>query len=202
MFTSSKFYIIVRNNSFIIKREDDDLESVIELQTFIPHIPAYYHLFDEDKENYIKDIKGEIKRLKIKNATIIFPDDSIDLEVDKRVLTEFFLQAGVKKIQVNFQCFFLSFDKKYISVSKTARTLIMQYIAYNKSVSKRYYDKNYTDIEQIMIDIKKLHTECANNRIPVFINNINNDMEGFKAVGKLTSLYDITTNIMNSKSNN
>lgn len=203
MFNSAKFYVIVSNSSFIIKKEGDDLESVIELESFIPNVPAYHHLFDKNKENYLKDIKGQIKRLKIKNATIILPDDSLDLEVDKKILIEFFLQSGVKKVNVNFQCFLLNIDNKnYISISKTTRTLVIQYIVCNKSVAKKFYGKNYTDIEQIIVDMKNLHTDCTYNVMPVYVNNINNDMERFKVVGELIPLYDFTINIMNNKINN
>lgn len=200
MFGTAKCYAIVSNSSFIIKKEDDYAESVIELESFIPNVPAYHHLFDKDKEGYLKDIRSQIKSLKVKDVTIIMPDDSVDIEVDKRILIEFFLQSGVKKVQVNFQCFFLSLDnKKYIAVSRTARNLVVQYIAYNKSVAKKFYDKNYTDIKQIIIDTKNLHIDCTNDMMPVYVNNINNDMEGFMDIGKLVSLKDLSANIANNR---
>ena len=196
MFVSAKFYIIVSNNSFIIKKEDDHSEYIIHLQQFIPNIPAYYHLFDKDKENYINDIKSQIKRLKIKNVTIILPDDCIDIEIDKQILIEFFLQCGVKKIQVDFQCFLLNLDnKKYISISNTTRAIVMQYISYRNSISKKYYEKDYMDIEQIELDMKNLHDDCQYTVVPVYINNINNDMERFNFVGDLVSLDNIIANI-------
>jgi hypothetical protein len=203
MFKHAKFYVIVGNNSLIIKRENSDLEGVIELQSFIPNVPAYYHLFDEDKEDYIKDIRVQIKSYKIKNATIIFPDDSMNLETDQRILIEFFLQSGVKKVQASFQCFLLNLEnKKYISISKTTRSIVMQYISYNKSIAIKYYDKNYDNIEQIKADMKNLHTDLTFNMMPVYINNINNDMERFIGVGKLVSLHDLTSNIINNRVNN
>ena len=196
MFAFAKFYIIVSNNSFIIKKEDDYPEYIINLQQFIPNIPAYYHLFDEDKENYIKDIKNQIKGLKIKNATIILPDDCMDIQIDKQILTEFLIQCGVKKIQADFQCFLLnSNDKKYISISRTTRVIVMQYISYRNSISKKYYEKDYTDIEQIKLDMKNLHADCQYTMVPVHINNINNDMEKFRVIGDLISIDNIIANI-------
>lgn len=196
MFASAKLYIIVSNNSLIIKKEDDYSKYIIPLQQFIPNIPAYYHLFDQDKENYIKDIKSQIKELKIKNATIIFPDDAMDIEVDKQMVIEFLMQCGVKKIQVDFQCFYLNLNnKKYISISKTPRLIVMQYITHGKSISKKYYEKDYTDIEQIKMDMKNLHPDCQYGGIPIYINNINNDMERFRGVGDLISLDNIIINI-------
>jgi hypothetical protein len=196
MFSSAKFYVIVSNNSFIIKKEGDDSESTIELMSFIPNVPSYYHLFDHDKKDYISDINNQIKRLRIKNAVIVFPDDCLELEVDSRVIIEFFMQSGVKKIQESFQCFHLDLNsKKYISLSKTARALVVQYIAYSKSITKIYYDKEFKNMEQISSDMRNLHTECEYGDIPVYINNINNDMESFKSVGSMIFRNDIIGNL-------
>jgi len=201
MFNSTKYYIIVSNSGFIIKKDDDNFENTIELQPFIPNVPAYHHLYDIDKKDYIDDIKGQIKRLKIKDALIIMPDDIIELEVDKKMIIEFFLQVGVKKVQVNFQCYYMNFDnKKYISISKTSRMIVLQYISNNKTINKKYYDKNLIDIGQIKTDINNIHDDmdCT---LPVFVNNINNDMEGFEDVGNLISLHEFETNIKNNNIN-
>ena len=197
MFATSKFYIIIGNKSLIIKKDRDDAETSIDFVSFIPNIPFYYHFFDADKA-YIKDMTSLVKKLKMRNVMLIVPDDSIDLEIDIRLLTEFFLQCGVKKVQLKSQCFLLNLDrKKYISVSKTTRTIVLQYIVNNKSIAKKYYDKNYADIEQIGLDAKTLHTDCENENIPVYISNMNNDMENFKVIGDLVSLNDIILNTRN-----
>lgn len=195
MFRMAKFYVIVCKNRFVIIREDDISKTIIDFQSYIPNVPFYHHLFDNDKKEYINDIMKQIKRLKIKNAEIILPDDCLDLEVDKRILIEFFLQCGVKKVQVNFQYFYLNlYNKNYISVSRTTRTVVIQYTSYNKVISKKYYDKDFMDMEKIAIDIKNLHPDC---NMPVYINNINNDMEGFSDIGNLVSMQDIISNILN-----
>lgn len=199
MFNSARFYIIIGLRSLIIKKEGENSENIIEFQSFIPNVPFYYHFFDEDK-SYTEDLKGVIKELRIRNAAIIIQDDAIDIEVDKKVLTEFFMMCGVKKVQVKCQCFLLSLDsKKYISISRTSRVIVLRYITDNKSVVKKYYDKNYADIDQVKLDVKNLHADCYYESIPIFINNINKDMERFEDIGTLVSLKDIVTNIMNSK---
>ncbi|AQS05022.1 hypothetical protein [Clostridium beijerinckii] len=202
MFKSAKFYAIISNKSLIIKKENDDLESINDFKSFIPNVPFYYHFFDEDKPN-IEDIKSEIIKLRMKNLTIILPDDAIDLEVDRRILTEFFLLRGIKKVQVKAQGFYLSlFNEKYISISRTTRTMVLQYIVNNKSIVKKYYDKNYTDVKEIALEVKNLHTGCEYENTPIYINNINNDMEKFKVIGTLVSLNDIINNIMKSETDN
>lgn len=202
MFKSDKYYIIVSNSSFIIKKDGGNIETVIELQSFIPNVPAYHHLYDTDKKDYIDEIKRQIKKLKIKDAIIIMPDDAIEVEVDKRMLIEFFLQVGVKKAQVNFQCYYMNLDnKKYISISKTCRMIVLQYISYNKTFIKKYYDKNYIDIEQIKKDINNIHDDnmMYSSILPVYINNINNDMEEFNDIGDLVSLDEFVANVMKNE---
>lgn len=201
MFKSDKYYIIVSNSSFIIIKDGGNIETVIELQSFIPNVPAYHHLYDTDKKDYIDEIKRQIKKLKIKDAIIIMPDDAIELEVDKRMLIEFFLQFGVKKAQVNFQCYYMNLDnKKYISISKTCRMIVLQYISYNKTFIKKYYDKNYIDIEQIKKDINNVQDDnMMYSILPIYINNINNDMEEIKDIGDLVSLDEFVVNIMKNE---
>lgn len=201
MFKSDKYYIIVSNSSFIIKKDGGNIETVIELQSFIPNVPAYHHLYDTDKKDYIDEIKRQIKKLKIKDAIIIMPDDAIELEVDKRMLIEFFLQVGVKKAQVNFQCYYMSLDnKKYISISKTSRMIVLQYISYNKIVIKKYYDKSYIDIEQIKKGINSIHDDnMMYSILPAYINNINNDMEEFNDIGHLVSLDEFVDNVIKNE---
>ncbi|WPC40177.1 hypothetical protein [Clostridium sp. JS66] len=196
MFESAKFYIIISDKSFIIKKEGENLENIIDFASFVPNVPFYHHLFDEDK-NYMKDMKEVVKNLKIRNLTIIVPDDGIDLTVDKRILTEFFTLCGIRKIQIEAQCFFLSLeDKRYISFSKTTRNTVLQYIVNGKSIAKKYYDKNYEDVKQISLDMKSIHTDCEYEYVPVYINNMNNNMDSFSDIGNLVSLNDITKNIM------
>ncbi|MFA9396968.1 MAG: hypothetical protein ACERKV_01700 [Clostridiaceae bacterium] len=198
MFTSDIFYIIVGDKSLIIKKQGEKLQEIIEFISFIPNVPFYCHLFDEDK-NYIEEMKSLVKKLKIKNAMVIVPDDSIDLEIDRRLFIEFFMRCGVRKVNLKSQCFLLSLeDKKYISISRTTRTIVLQYIANNKSIAKKYYDKNYLDIKQIALDSKHLHADYEYDSIPVYINNINNDMEKYEDVGILISFDDFITNTMNS----
>lgn len=197
MFIPAKFYIVVGNSSFFIRKEASDINVEIQLETFAPYIPPYHHLFDENKRSYLLDVTSQIKRLRMKNVTIILPDDSVELAVESKILTGFFTENGVSKIKATYQCFLLNLDnKKYISLSKTTRNIVMHYIAYREASATRYYDINHTNIEEIAEDLKNIHNHCKYNDIPVFMNNINGNMEEFNSLGTLVSLDDIFTNAM------
>ena len=111
MFKSNKFYIIVMNDGFIIVNGLCSSKNTVDFKPLIPNIPFYHHLFDEQREN-IKDIKEMNKKIKIKDVTIVLPDDTIDVEVDKRMINEFFLQCGAKKSQLDFSST-IYFDVNY-----------------------------------------------------------------------------------------
>lgn len=197
MFIPAKFYIMVGNSSFFIRKSDSDIKTEIHLETFAPYIPPYHHLFDENKSTYLLDIKSQVRKLKMKNATIILPDDGVDLAVERKILAGFFAENGVNRIHVTFQCFLLNLDnKKYISISKTTRTIVMHYIAYKESLATRYYDINNTPMEEVTQDLKNIHGYCKYNDVPVFINNVNENMEEFSSLGTLVSLDDIFANAM------
>ena len=63
----------------------------------------------------------------------------------------------------------------------------------------KYYDKENVDVRQISSDIEKIQNDYGYERIPIFINNISNDMEGFRNIGDLISINDIFSNIINCK---
>lgn len=198
MFRKDKFYIVVGKDKLIIKKEGDNLENIIDFSSIthkVPNVPFYYYLFDEGKIE-INNAKTEIKNLKIRNATIFLPDDCMELEVDKKILTEFFMLCGVKKIEIKFQGLFMSSeDKKYISIAKTSRAIALQYIVNEKLIAIKYLDNCNMDKEKIKLEVSNIHYECEYENIPIYINNINQDMEEFNDIGALISLKDIVNNI-------
>jgi len=197
MFNSTIFHIIIGYDNLIIKKKGEQSQHLVEFTSFIPNVPFYYHFFDQDK-TYTKDMKSLIKKLKIRNAIVIVPDDAIDIEVDRKIFTDFFMQCGVKKVQLKSQCFFLSSDnKKYISISRNTRNIVLQYIVNDKYIVKKYYDRNYADVKQIALDTKRLHADCEYDSIPIYINNINNDMDEFMSIGILVNLDNYIANIEN-----
>lgn len=190
MFSTAKHFIIVGNNEFIIKKENDFSEEAVKFQSIVPNVPFYHHLYDQNRD-FIAENSSRIKKIGMKNVTILLPDDTIDIEVDKRLLSEYFVQYRAK-VSVDYQCFYLCSDcRKYISISKTSRIIVMQYIMDAKVVATKYYDKELKEVQRISQDIKELHMDCRNGDVPVFINNVGNDMEGYAAIGKLITKTDM-----------
>ncbi len=86
-------------------------------------------------------------------------------------------------------------DKNYIALSKTVRTLVLHFVKEGKSLAEKFYDKNFDDIEQIKTDIQRLHIECEYGYTPVYINNVNNNMDFFCNLGNLVSAGEIINNL-------
>ncbi len=199
MFKKVEYYIVVANNGFTIKNNNDILENIIPFQPYIPNVPFYYHLFDKDK-SYITEITKQFKLLKMKKVTVILPDDAMNIQVDKQIIFEYLLTCGAKIIKTNYQCFLLnSIESNYISISRTIRNFVLQRISNKQSLITKYYYKEHADVGQILSDIEKIQSDYGYERIPIFINNINNDMGRFKNIGDLISINDIFTNIIKYK---
>jgi hypothetical protein len=195
MLASSVFYILVGNHGFTIKNEQDSYQYCMELPQMIPNVPFYYHLFDKDKL-IITEITKQIKELKAKKAVIIMPDDAMEIYADQKILEDFFMICGSKKLTPDYQCFHLTKDNKFISLSKSARTLMLQYISNGKSLSKKYNDRDFQDIDRIKWDMSHLHIDCGYGSIPVYLNNIDQEMESLRTLGFLVYIDDIFANLM------
>ncbi len=195
MFSKKKYDILVTNNSFIIRSEHSGSETIINFPVFIPNVPFYYHLLD-DSSNYFTNIMKQIKSINIKYATIILPDDAIDMVIDKKILTAFFQRSGAKHILLKDHSFLLSPEyNSYISVSRTTRAVILQYISNNKSLAKRYYDLDITNPDQLISGMNRLHNDCAYGKTPVFINNMYEDMSSYEDIGTMVTLYNMLNNL-------
>ncbi len=192
MFKAHKSYIIVADNGFLIKK--DQSETVINFQPHIPNVPFYHHLFDEYSE--LKPIFEQIKQLKLKDVIVLMPDDTLELTLDKTVIDNYLLLGKIKKVEMSCQFLHLSKDdKNYIALSKTVRTLVLHFVKEGKSLAEKFYDKNFDDIEQIKTDIQRLHIECEYGYTPVYINNVNNNMDFFCNLGNLVSAGEIINNL-------
>jgi len=73
----------------------------------------------------------------------------------------------------------------YISISKSSRNIVLQYIKNNEIQACRYYDCNNYDSQQIIEDAKRLHIDIEYEKTPVFVNNFNLNMDDFFDMGEV-----------------
>ena len=74
---------------------------------------------------------------------------------------------------------------QYISVSKSSRNIVLQYIRNNEIQASRYYDFTPYDTERLKEDPKRLHIDIAYENTPVFVNNFNLNMDDFFDMGEV-----------------
>lgn len=74
---------------------------------------------------------------------------------------------------------------QYISVSKSSRNIVLQYIRNNEIQASRYYDCNEYNVERIKEDAKRLHIDIEYENTPVFVNNFNLNMDDFFDMGEV-----------------
>ncbi|MBR2100140.1 MAG: hypothetical protein IJ927_02275 [Eubacterium sp.] len=150
----------------------------------------FYHQFAQkisECQYYFKQfIKREYGKKYSKSIlAIITPDDTSALE--SIFINEFFLNSGACKAvaQMTMGQAISKNHSKYISISKSQRNITLQYINNNEVRAKKYYDFNSYDLKTIAEDAKRLHIDIEYEGVPVFVNNLNMNMDEFFEMGQV-----------------
>lgn len=154
-----------------------------------PNIP-FYHAYAKEiakTQRLFKDfVKSNCPGKASKNIlAIIVPDDTSPLE--SIFINEFFLNSGACKAVAQMTMGqALSKDiPAYVSISKSSRNIVLQYIKNNEILAARYYDCNRFDAGRIKSEAEKLHIDIEYNKTPVFVNNFNLNMDEFFDMGEV-----------------
>lgn len=154
-----------------------------------PNIP-FYHSFAKkiaETQHYFKEfVKSIYSGRSSKNIlAIIVPDDTSALE--SIFINEFFLNSGAcKEVAQLTMGQALSKDvPAYISVSKSSRNIVLQYVKNNEIKACRYYDSTTYEPVQIANDAQRLHIDIEYENTPVFVNNFNLNMDDFFDMGEV-----------------
>lgn len=154
-----------------------------------PNIP-FYHSYAKkiaESQHYFKEfIKKIYSNKPSKNIlAIVVPDDTSALE--SIFINEFFLNSGACKAvaQITMGQTLSKKDTAYISVSKSSRNVVLQYIKNTEVQACRYYDCNDYDKQHIFEDAKRLHIDIEYENTPVFVNNFNLNMDDFFEMGEV-----------------
>lgn len=193
--------MIITNKDILVKDKDSD-----EFKTFqmpgiesAPNIP-FYHMFAQkisECQYYFKEFikKTYGKKLSKYILAIITPDDTTPLE--SIFINEFFLNSGACKAvaQMTMGQALSKNYSKYISVSKSSRNIVLQYINNNEVRARKLYDCSSYDAKEIAEDAKRLHIDVEYSGVPVFVNNFNMNMEEFAEMGVVITPKDFMDKI-------
>ena len=183
--------MIITNNNILLMDKENDIFIPFEMPGIekIMNIP-FYHQFAEKLvesqaafKEFVKSIYG--KKLLKNIFAIIIPDDTSALE--SIFINEFFVNSGACKAvaQMTMGQAVSKEDKKYISISKSSRNIILQYVNNNEVRARKFYDVNDYNTEEIIEDAKRLHIDIEYGGVPIFINNFNMNMDDFFEYGEV-----------------
>ncbi len=197
------YLVFVLNDSFVFVdiKTKEHIKFVFPI-TPLPFTPFYYHFFQLDNEvekKFTSDIKEKLNLSKILYTKfyIISPDDI--LEVDRRILIDFFSTWFKSKLAFMNQNLIITDIAsrqipEYISISQTNRSYILSYIKDYKIILNKFYPINL-DLEQIENEIKNINPDY---NIPIFVNNLNpNKLD----IGTKVSLEEFIKNFINANDN-
>lgn len=185
--------MIITNNDILVKDKETDEFKVFKMPGIeqTPNIP-YYHMYASkisEHQRYFKDFIKNIYGSKLSKyiLAIIVPDDTTPLEAI--FINEFFLNSGACKAvaQMTMGQALSKTHRKYISVSKSTRNVILQYINNNEVKAQRIYDKNEYDADTVIEDAKRLHIDIEYSDAPIFVNNLNMNMDDLFKIGRVVS---------------
>lgn len=185
--------IIITNNNILVKDKDSD-----EFVTFVmPGVVddmtiPFYHQFAEkisECQHYFKEFVKGLYGKKINKfvLAIILPDDTSRLE--RIFIKEFFLHSGVGKAvaMMNMGQALSKAHARYTSVSKSNRNVILQYINAGEIKAKKTYPIYDYDPATVVEDAKRMHIEIEYAGVPLYVNNVNMNMDDFLEYGQIVS---------------
>lgn len=186
--------MIITNSNVLVKDKDSDEFKTFSMpgMTFLPNIP-FYHQFAEkiaEGQYYFKEFMKGIygKKLSKYIFAIIVPDDTTKLE--SIFINEFFVNSGACKAvaQTTMAQALSKTDECYISISKSSRNVILEYIKNQEIIVKKIYNASDCDVNRVMNDAKKLHIDIEyKDDIPVYVNNFSLNMDEYFDMGEVIS---------------
>lgn len=183
--------MIITNNDILVKAKETDEFKVFKMPGIdeTPNIPIY-HMFASkiaECQHYFKEFIKKIYGTKLSKyiLAIIVPDDTTPLE--SIFINEFFLNSDACKAvaQMTMGQALSKEHTKYISVSKSTRNVILQYINNHQVKAQKIYDKNEYNSDMVMEDAKRLHIDIEYSGAPIFVNNLNMNMDDLFEMGKV-----------------
>ncbi|MGN1122843.1 MAG: hypothetical protein ACI4RR_00750 [Eubacterium sp.] len=183
--------IIITNSNILVKdRETDEFKTFnMPAMNNIPNIP-FYHQFAQkiaEGQYYFKEFIRGIYGKKFSKLifAIIVPDDTSKLE--SIFINEFFVNSSACKAvaQMPMSLALSKNDDSYISVSRSSRNVILEYIRNHEIVVSKMYDSTSCDAKRIIEDAKILHIDLEYRDVPVYVNNFNLNMDEFLEMGQV-----------------
>lgn len=193
--------IIITNDCILVKEKESTKFVTFNMSGIeaMPNIP-FYHMFAgkiSECQYYFKEFMLKLYGKKVSKYVfaIIVPDDTTALE--HIFINEFFLHSDTCKAvaQTTMGQTLSKAHTKYISLSRSTRNIVLQYINNNEILAQKQYDTNDFDAKQIAEDAKRLHIEVEYSGAPIYINNFNMNMDEFLDMGHVVTTKDFLDKI-------
>lgn len=188
--------IVLTNDSILVlDRENNEFKNfTMPNINPIDTIPFYHQFANKISEcqyyfkEFVKKMYGK-KTSKFILALIV-PDDTSALE--RIFIKEFFLHSGVGK-EIALMPMGQAISKahsRYITVSKSKRNVILQYINAGEIRAQKLYPIYSYTKEQVIEDARRLHIDIEYSGVPLFVNNLNMNMDDFFDDGEVITTKD------------
>ncbi|EQF25044.1 hypothetical protein QEW_2132 [Clostridioides difficile CD160] len=192
MFSKKEYIVVVCRDCFVFYNKDNGLKESVSFSIQpIPNVPFYHYLFEGETEKFIRDIQTKVS-IKKSALYILIPDDALGIDI--KVLQEFFIQLGCRKIIFSKQNILLSnCVEDYISISFTSRVVAISYVKSGGAESIDFFAYNEFDVKNISYIIKNLHNDCVYSDLKIYVNSIGIS-NNYEDIGKIVQVDGIVNN--------
>lgn len=180
--------IVVTEKEILVRERDTNkfVSFKLSARDSDPFIPFYHQYAEKISESqyYFKEfIRSLYGKKASKYVMAIFtPDDTTPLE--KIFINEFFLHCGAcKAVAQTSMSQAVSKDERYISISRTKRSMVMRYIHSNEILAEKKYDATNYDTKIIKEDAQRIHIDVEYSNVPIYINCFDVNMDEFGDFG-------------------
>ena len=182
--------IITDDHILVMDRENEEFKTFnMPGITPVANIP-FYHEFAEkiaESQHYFKEFMKKLYGKKINKIilAIIVPDDTTKLE--SIFINEFFVNSGACKAvaQMPMAHALSKEDEMYISISKSSRNVILEYVRNHECVVKKQYDIHTCKPSLVSSDAQVIHIDVEYNDVPIYVNNFNKNMDDYLEIGEI-----------------
>ena len=198
---TDNYFLAVGKNNFYIRYPDGKEDTIfLENVKLNPNVPFFHYIADPNTVK--KEIKVKATLFNRKNFYVLIQDDSS--EADKKIFFEYCRAIGAMQVSLISQNAIFIHEEiyDYIAISKTIRCIVISYLG-KHGKKEIYLDKDAT-IDEIIKKVNIIKSDIGED-LQVYINNIDNDMDEFKEIGKLVSkdkMFDNAIKIIKDIENN
>lgn len=183
--------MLVGANSLYLSEPDGRYHAFGQWEPSVPGSPFYHQVWEPENASWYQELRSRlgVGAFTKPSVMLALPEDAV--EVDKRALTEFMLQAGCDAVAPKRQgALFQNFAKEYIVVSATGRAGIVSLYRDSERVRVRYFEREAFRRSAVESALSAWQAERP-TALPCFIIDLDGQLDELNGLGTVYRQTDM-----------